>query len=158
MFKRLGVISLLAALVSLAFVGLAQAQTVINMGMVDFAFQPSTVDVASNSVTFDVRNDGRFPHNIAIDGRPGSLFPNDLTAGQSASTTIDLPPGTYTFYCPVPGHREAGMVGTLTVGAAQAGRAGGLDPVMVPAALAVLGIALLGSGYLRRRRGVAQGL
>jgi uncharacterized cupredoxin-like copper-binding protein len=129
------------------------------MGMADFSFQPSTVNVSSASVTFNVVNDGQFPHNIAIDGQAGSIFANDIEAGQSASATINLPPGTYTFYCPVPGHRERGMVGTLTVAGAQAARAGGLDPVMVPAALAVLGAVLLGSGFVRRRsgRGLAQG-
>jgi uncharacterized cupredoxin-like copper-binding protein len=154
--KRLGVVSVLAALVSLAVVGLAQAQSTLNMTAVEFAFQPSTANVASTSVTFNLKNDGQFPHNIAIDGRDGSIFANDLTAGQLATATVNLPPGTYTFYCPVDGHRERGMVGTLTVAGAQAARAGGLDPVMVPAALAVLGVALLGSG-LWRRRSLAQG-
>jgi len=153
-FMRLGVVSVLAALVSLAFVGLAQAQSSVTMDAIEFAFNPSTVNVASTSVTFNLSNEGQFPHNIAIEGRDGSIFAEDLNAGQSASATITLAPGTYTFYCPVPGHRERGMVGTLTVASAQAARAGGLDPVMVPAALAVLGIFLLGSGYLRRR-GVA---
>jgi uncharacterized cupredoxin-like copper-binding protein len=149
--KRLGVVSVLAALVSLAFVSLAQAQSAVTMSAVEFAFQPSTVNVASTSVTFNLRNDGQFPHNIAIDGRDGSVFPDNLTAGQSASATVNLPAGTYTFYCPVDGHRDRGMVGTLTVAGAQSARAGGLDPIMVPAALAVLGVVLLGSGYVRRR-------
>jgi plastocyanin len=139
----------------LAFVGFAQAQSAISMSAVEFAFQPSTVNAASSSVTFNLRNDGQFPHNIAFDGRQGSVFPNDLTAGQSASATVNLPPGTYTFYCPVPGHRERGMVGTLTVAGAQSARAGGLDPIMAPAALAILSVVLLGSGYVRRR-GMAQ--
>jgi plastocyanin len=150
-FKRLGVVSILAALVSLAFVSLAQAQSVVNMSGIEYAFQPSTVNVASTSVTFNFRNDGQFPHNIAIDGRQGTIFPENLDAGQSASATVDLAPGTYTFYCPVPGHRVRGMFGTITVAGAQAARAGGLDPVMVPAALAVLGVGLLGGGFLRRR-------
>jgi plastocyanin len=153
---RLGVVSILAAVGSLAFVSLAQAQSVVNMSGIEFAFQPSTVNVVSTSVTFNFRNDGRFPHNIAIDGRQGAVFPEDLTAGQAASATIDLAPGTYTFYCPVPGHRERGMLGTLTVAGAQAARAGGLDPVMLSAALAILGVGLLGSGYIRRRRGAPQ--
>jgi len=156
-FKRLGVVSVLAALVSLAFVSLAQAQSAVTMSAVEFAFQPSTASVASTSVTFNLRNDGQFPHNIAIDGRSGSIFPNDLTAGQSASATVNLPAGTYTFYCPVDAHRDRGMVGTLTVAGAQSARAGGLDPIMVPAALAVLGVVLLGSGFARRRSATVRG-
>ena len=35
--------------------------------------------------------------------------------GKAVATIGDLKPGTYTFYCTVPGHREAGMEGTLTV-------------------------------------------
>jgi uncharacterized cupredoxin-like copper-binding protein len=37
-------------------------------------------------------------------------------AGQSSTLTLKLKPGTYTYYCPVPGHRQAGMVGRITVG------------------------------------------
>ena len=150
--KRLVLGATFAALVAFGFVGVASAQSVVTMSMVEFAFQPSTVNVSGNSVTFDARNDGQFPHNIAIDGRDGSIFPDDLTAGQSGSATITLAPGTYTFYCPVPGHRERGMVGTLTIGgAAQAARAGGLDPMYLSAGLAIVGVALVGGGFLRRR-------
>jgi len=149
--KRLLVGAMLAALVAFGFVGVASAQSTVAMSMVEFAFQPSTVSVSGTSVTFNARNDGKFPHNIAIDGRDGSVFPADLTAGQSASATISLAPGTYTFYCPVPGHRERGMEGTLIVAGAQAAQAGGLDPMYVSGGLAILGAALLGGGALRRR-------
>ena len=36
-------------------------------------------------------------------------------SGGSDTLTVKLKPGTYTFYCPVPGHEQAGMKGTLTV-------------------------------------------
>jgi plastocyanin len=150
--KRLAVVPLLAALVALSVVGLAHAQTAVTMSMTEFAFAPDTVNSASGTVTFTLRNDGRFPHNLQFDGQAAPIIPNNLNTGQSGTATVTLAPGTYTFYCPVPGHREQGMVGTLTVaGAAQAGRAGDFDPVMLTGALAVVGLLLLGGGWLRRR-------
>ena len=38
-----------------------------------------------------------------------------LGANETVDTTFTATPGTYTFYCSIPGHREAGMEGTLTV-------------------------------------------
>jgi plastocyanin len=149
--KRLALGALFAALLALGVGGVANAQATVSMTAVEFAFQPSTVNVSSGTVTFTLRNDGQFPHNIAFDGREGTLFGDNLASGQSASATITLPPGTYTFYCPVDAHRDRGMVGTLTIASAQAARAGGLDPVVLSGGLAVLGAVLLAGGVLRRR-------
>jgi uncharacterized cupredoxin-like copper-binding protein len=52
------------------------------------------------------------PHNFSIDELGISV---DVAAGEEGEATINAAPGTYEFYCNVPGHREAGMVGTLTV-------------------------------------------
>lgn len=156
MSKRLAVVPLLAVVLALSVAGLAHAQSVVTMNAVEFAFQPSTVRTASGTVTFNLRNDGQFPHNIQFDGQDAPIFADNLTSGQSATTTVTLAPGTYTYYCPVDGHRERGMVGTLTVaGAAQAGRAGDLDPIVLSGALAVIGAVLFGAGWLRRRQAVA---
>ena len=153
--KRVIVVPLLGAIAAFSLVGLVHAQAALTISAVEFAFQPSTVRT-SGSVTITLRNDGQFPHNIQFDGQDAPIFADNLNAGQSATTTVNLAPGTYTFYCPVDGHRDRGMVGTLTVAAAaQAGRAGDLDPVVLSGALAVLGALLLGGGWLRRRATLA---
>jgi plastocyanin len=54
-------------------------------------------------------------HDLVFDGAyPGFLLEAD-GGGGTTSKKIDLKPGTYTFYCSIPGHRAAGMEGTLTV-------------------------------------------
>jgi len=54
-------------------------------------------------------------HDLVFDG---AYFGFSLEAdggGGAQSMKIDLKPGRYTFYCSIPGHRAAGMEGTLTV-------------------------------------------
>jgi uncharacterized cupredoxin-like copper-binding protein len=56
-------------------------------------------------------------HNIAIQqGASGAVLgaSSFITKG-STSVTVNLKPGAYTFFCQAPGHRAAGMLGTLTV-------------------------------------------
>ena len=80
------------------------------------AFEQTDVTAAAGKDTLDFTNDSSTPHDVVIEDSSGSeVGKTDVIQGDSASTTVDLKPGTYTFFCSVDGHREAGMEGTLTV-------------------------------------------
>ena len=58
----------------------------------------------------------RMAHDVAIENSAGETIGKTETITEgSDSTEVELKPGTYHFYCTVPGHREAGMEGTLIV-------------------------------------------
>ena len=77
-------------------------------------FDKKTLDAKAGNVTIDFDNPSSTPHAIAIEGNGVDQSSQTVTTSKT-SVTADLKPGTYTFYCPVPGHRQAGMEGTLTV-------------------------------------------
>ena len=92
----------------------AAAQTA-EVVSVDIAFQPAELTIpADTDVTFSLPNQGAAAHNFSIDALGVSV---DLPPGGTESVVISAPAGTYEYYCNVPGHKEAGMVGTLTVSA-----------------------------------------
>ena len=79
------------------------------------AFEEDTAEATAGSVTVELVNDSSTPHNVEIEGDSGDLGGTDTISGDTATTTIDLEAGEYTFYCSVDGHRDLGMEGTLTV-------------------------------------------
>jgi plastocyanin len=89
----------------------AQALTVTSF---DIYFEPAELTIpADQDVVVALPNQGASPHNFAIDELGISV---DQPAGATdLSTTINAPAGEYEYYCNVPGHKQAGMVGTLTV-------------------------------------------
>ena len=60
-------------------------------------------------------NPSGVPHAVAIEGNGVDTDGKTVSNGGTSTVSADLKPGTYTFYCPVPGHKAAGMKGTLTV-------------------------------------------
>ena len=62
------------------------------------------------------KNDSSVPHDIALKGGGVSEEGPVVSGGKSSEVRAKLKPGRYTFYCSVPGHEQAGMKGTLTVG------------------------------------------
>jgi uncharacterized cupredoxin-like copper-binding protein len=72
----------------------------------------------AGALEIDSRNASSVPHDIALqEGTDGAVLGEGRTVsgGGVSTVSVNLRPGRYTFYCTLPGHREAGMQGTLTV-------------------------------------------
>jgi plastocyanin len=79
------------------------------------AFLQKSVTTKAGTVTIDFSNPSPVGHDVKIEDSSGNqLGGTDIVTGGKTTATVDLSPGTYTFYCDVPGHRPAGMEGTLT--------------------------------------------
>jgi plastocyanin len=80
------------------------------------AYTTTEATAKAGTVTIDFNNPQGLEHDVAIESPSGEeVGKTELISEGSDSTTVNLKPGTYHFYCTVPGHREAGMEGTLTV-------------------------------------------
>jgi plastocyanin len=77
-------------------------------------YEQTDVSATAGSITIDFTNMSSLPHDVTIEGN-GASGATDQITDSTTSTTVDLEPGTYTFFCSVDGHRAAGMEGTLTV-------------------------------------------
>jgi len=77
-------------------------------------FDKTTLTAKAGKVTIDFDNPSSTPHAVEVEGNGVEQKTNTVTNGK-VSLSVDLKPGKYEFYCPVPGHRQAGMQGTLTV-------------------------------------------
>jgi plastocyanin len=79
-------------------------------------FTPSTLAVKAGQLTIHFTNSSPVGHNLTVANPSGAVLGATPTfTGGSHTLTVKLAPGTYTFFCSVPGHRAAGMQGTLTV-------------------------------------------
>lgn len=75
-------------------------------------FDPSYIEAGEGEITLTVVNEDAMPHDFTIDELGVHV---GLEAGETKTFTFAADPGTYEFYCSIPGHREVGMVGELTV-------------------------------------------
>lgn len=58
---------------------------------------------------------GSVEHNVVFEGVNGDAIIAECTGGESDTGTVQVEAGSYTYYCSIPGHREAGMEGQITV-------------------------------------------
>jgi uncharacterized cupredoxin-like copper-binding protein len=101
----------------------AQGNTVV-VDETEFKITTATTTFKAGQITFEAKNVGKIPHDLAIKGTPDKT--PLIQPGASATLTATLKPGKYELYCTVPGHEAAGMKLNITV------TSGGQPPVAAP--------------------------
>lgn len=80
----------------------------------EFGYEPAPEKVPPGEHVFRLVNDGALTHDVTIE-ELGDRTVVEASGGDTAKGRVTLEPGTYTYYCDEPGHRLAGMEGTLQV-------------------------------------------
>ena len=75
-------------------------------------FNVSTIRAKAGKVTLSMSNPSSFPHAVGVKGKAKG---KTVKKGGTSTFSTTLKKGTYTFYCPVPGHEAGGMKGKLIV-------------------------------------------
>jgi uncharacterized cupredoxin-like copper-binding protein len=78
-------------------------------------FDKSSLSAKGGKVTITMDNPSPVPHAIAVEGSGVDKKGSTVQMGGKSTVTVTLKPGKYTFYCPVDGHKQAGMQGPLNV-------------------------------------------
>jgi len=83
----------------------------------EFKWTPKDVSAAAGEITFNVVNKGTVEHNFVVEDPKGKVLKevDAILPGKTMTVKVTLKAGKYAIVCTVPGHREAGMVATLTV-------------------------------------------
>jgi plastocyanin len=79
-------------------------------------YNKTSLTASAGKVTIDFTNNSPLGHNVTVESSSGKILgATETFQGGSKTLTLELKAGTYKFFCSVPGHRTAGMEGTLTV-------------------------------------------
>jgi plastocyanin len=82
----------------------------------ELKYNKTSLTAKAGQVSIDMTNMSSLSHNVTVESSSGAILGATPTfQGGSKTLTLNLKPGTYKFFCSVPGHRAAGMEGTLTV-------------------------------------------
>jgi len=89
------------------------AATTVPVSESEFKIVLSSTQLKAGPITFEAKNDGKIPHDLAIKGTGDKT--KLISPGGSAELKVTLKPGTYELYCTVPGHEALGMKLNITV-------------------------------------------
>jgi plastocyanin len=78
-------------------------------------YDTTSLVAKAGKVAITFTNNSSLSHNVTVESSGSVVGTTPTFQGGSKALTLDLKPGTYKFYCSVPGHRQAGMEGTLVV-------------------------------------------
>jgi uncharacterized cupredoxin-like copper-binding protein len=92
----------------------------------EYKLDPAKITLGKpGTYTFKAVNSGSTTHALEIEGKGVEEETEGIDPGQSAELKVSLKPGKYEIYCPVDGHKEQGMEGTVTVKGSSGGGSGG---------------------------------
>jgi len=89
------------------------AATKVPVSEVEFKITLASTNFKAGEITFEAKNDGKIPHDLAIKGTSDKT--RLIPPGGSAELKVTLKAGKYELYCTVPGHEAAGMRLNITV-------------------------------------------
>jgi plastocyanin len=95
--------------------------TKVTVGETEYKLALSTDSFTAGPYTFTAVNNGKIVHALEIDGPGVHAVTGDIEPGQSASVSVELQPGKYDVFCPIPGHKALGMNAEITVAAGSGG-------------------------------------
>jgi plastocyanin len=78
-------------------------------------FDKTSLQAKTGKVTIDMKNPSPVQHDVSVEGGGVDEHGKKVTKGGTSTVSVDLKPGSYTFYCSVDAHRQGGMKGTLKV-------------------------------------------
>ena len=91
----------------------------------EFRLEPAEITLDKpGTYVFEAVNSGDTVHALEVEGEGIEEETEEIQPGQSAELKVELEAGTYELYCPVGGHKEEGMEGTLTVKEGSGGSGG----------------------------------
>lgn len=95
--------------------GATSGDTSLEFTAQDIEWASTEASAAAGDLQVTLTNGGQIEHSWLVEDHEEDLRLHVMANGDTDEGTISLEPGSYTYYCDIPGHRSAGMEGTLTV-------------------------------------------